>query len=129
MDIKYEVKSRKSFNEAVESLKNSLSKVGFGVLWELNFKDKLKEKGFDFDHNFKILEVCNPKQAKEVLDRDLEVGYFLPCKIVVYQKESTVFIGMVRPTGLIDMIGKNEISMIAKVVEKDLAEAINDAAN
>jgi hypothetical protein len=26
---------------------------------ELNFKDKLKEKGQDFDRNFKALEVCN----------------------------------------------------------------------
>jgi uncharacterized protein (DUF302 family) len=34
-------------------------------LWELNFKDKLQEKGLDFDKNFKILEVCNPVQAKE----------------------------------------------------------------
>jgi uncharacterized protein (DUF302 family) len=67
MDIKYEVKINKSFDEAVESLKKSLSENKFGVLWELNFKDKLREKGLEFDTNFKILEVCNPVQAKEVL--------------------------------------------------------------
>lgn len=129
MDIKYEVKSKKSFNEAIESLKRSLSDNNFGVLWELNFKDKLKEKGFDFAYNFKILEVCNPRQAKEVLDKDIEVGYFLPCKIVVYEKDNTVFIGMIRPTELIHLIGKDEITKIAVEVENELKTAINRAAN
>ena len=78
MDINYKVVTEKNFEEAIESLKESLSKYGFGVLWELNFKDKLQEKGLAFDRNFKILEVCNPKQAQEVLNKNIEVGYFLP---------------------------------------------------
>ncbi|HEY8875827.1 MAG TPA: DUF302 domain-containing protein, partial [Desulfosporosinus sp.] len=61
MDVNYEVKTRKSFITAVEDLKESLTKNKFGVLWELNFKDKLQEKGLDFHQNFMVLEVCNPK--------------------------------------------------------------------
>ncbi|WP_202708589.1 DUF302 domain-containing protein [Sporosalibacterium faouarense] len=129
MEIKYEVDTNKSFEEAVESLKTSLSNNSFGVLWELNFKDKLKEKGFDFDHNFKIFEVCNPRQAKEVLDRHIEVGYFLPCKIVIYDKGNTVKIGMVKPTQLINMLGDQELTSVATEVENELKTAINMAAN
>ncbi|KPU27205.1 hypothetical protein TR13x_06480 [Caloranaerobacter sp. TR13] len=129
MDLKYEVKTNKTFDQAINSLKNSLSRVGFGVLWELNFKDKLKEKGLDLAHNFKIFEVCNPKKAKEVLETYLEVGYFLPCKVVVYEKEDSIFIGMLKPTMLMDMIGKADLTNIAKEVEEELKKAIDMAAN
>lgn len=127
MSIKYEVKSEKSFDEAVESLKKSLSENMFGVLFELNFKDKLKEKGLEFDSNFKILEVCNPVQAKEVLSRNIEVGYFLPCKMVIYEKEGSVYIGMIKPTELIQMIGSEEIIALAKDIENVLKKSIDGA--
>jgi len=127
MELNYEVRTNKSFEEAVQSLKDGLGQNNFGVLWELNFKDKLKEKGLDFDTNFKIFEVCNPKQAKEVLDRHIEVGYFLPCKIVVYEKEGSVFIGMTNPTQLIGMMGKEDLVKIAEEVEKELKDAIDAA--
>lgn len=127
MDLKYEVKTSKTFSTAVEDLKKSLSENNFGVLWELNFKDKLEEKGLDFHQNFKVLEVCNPNQAKEVLDRHIEVGYFLPCKMVVYEKENSVFIGMLRPTSMIGMLGQEELLSIAQQVETVLKKAIDEA--
>ncbi|MCJ7690772.1 MAG: DUF302 domain-containing protein [Clostridiaceae bacterium] len=127
MDIKYEVKSEKSFDEAVESLKKSLSENKFGVLFELNFKDKLKEKGLEFDSNFKILEVCNPVQAQEVLSRNIEIGYFLPCKMVVYEKEGSTYIGMIKPTELIQMVGSEEIIAVAKAIENVLKKSIDSA--
>ncbi|OLN32787.1 DUF302 domain-containing protein [Desulfosporosinus metallidurans] len=127
MDIKYEVKTSKTFSTAVEDLKKSLTENKFGVLWELNFKEKLEEKGLDFHQNFKVLEVCNPKQAKEVLDRHIEVGYFLPCKMVVYEKENSVFMGMMRPTSMIGMLEQEELLSIAQQVETVLKKALDEA--
>lgn len=127
MDVFYRVQTNKSFEKAIEDLKESLSNHKFGVLWELNFKEKLKEKGLDFDKNFKILEVCNPVQAKKVLEENIEVGYFLPCKIVVYEDSGFVFIGMPKPTELIGMIKDNNLISIALEVESELKSAIDDA--
>lgn len=127
MDVNYEVKTSKTFSTAVEDLKKSLGEHKFGVLWELNFKDKLEEKGLDFQQNFLVLEVCNPKQAKEVLDLHIEVGYFLPCKMVVYEKESSVFMGMMLPTSMIGMLGKEELLSIAQQVETVLKKALDEA--
>lgn len=125
MELKYEIQVNKSFDDVVDKLKISLSEVEFGVLWELNFKDKLKEKGLNFDYNFKILEVCNAAQAKKVLSSNIEVGYFLPCKLVVYEKGTSVNVGMLRPTEMIQMLGNNELVDIAKEVEEVLKKAIN----
>lgn len=126
MDINYKVKTDKNFEKAIEDLKKNLSNRNFGVLWELNFKDKLEEKGLDFDKNFKVLEVCNPQQAKEVLEQNIEVGFFLPCKMIVYEDNGTVIIGMMKPTGLIGMMGNPELSNIAMEVEKELKSAIDE---
>ena len=38
-NIKYEVVTSKSFDEATTSLVKSLEERKFGVLWKLNFKD------------------------------------------------------------------------------------------
>lgn len=126
MNISYEVKKEKPFNEVVDGLKKQLEASKFGVLWELNFKDKLEEKGFEFNTNFKIFEVCNPAQAAEVLSKRIEAGYFLPCKLVVYEKEGSVYIGMMKPIDLIKMLGYDELLDIAQSVENTLSKAIDN---
>lgn len=127
MDMNYTVQTTKSFNVAIEELKVSLSKHKFGVLFELNLSDKFKEKGLEFDKKFTILEVCNPVLAKEILDKYIEAGYFLPCKIVVYEEKGSVFMGMPKPTELIGLIKNDELTRIAKEVEKELTDAIDEA--
>lgn len=125
--LKYEVETKKSFDEAVLSIVKSLEEQKFGVLWKLNFKEKLNEKGIDFDSNFMILEVCNPHKAKEVLYKHLDVGYFLPCKVVVYENKDSIKIGMAHPEILINMLGYKDLQDTAKEVEDILVKAINNA--
>lgn len=55
------------------------------------------------------------------------MGYFLPCKMVVYEDNNAVFIGMIKPTGLIGMINNDELFNIAVEVENELKSAIEDA--
>ena len=124
MEIRYEKSTPKTFGEAIESIKNELKERKFGVLWELNFKEKLAEHNLNFPNNFKILEVCNPQKANEVLSKHIEAGYFLPCKMVVYEKDGNVFIGTVRPEMLIGMMGFEDLGDVAKEVEQILTEAL-----
>lgn len=127
MEIRYEKSTTKSFSEALESIKKELKDRKFGVLWELNFKEKLAEHDIDFPTNFKTLEVCNPQKASEVLSNHIEVGYFLPCKVVVYEKESNVFIGTAKPEILLGMMGFEDLGDVAKEVEQILTDAIDAA--
>lgn len=126
-NIKYEVTTSKSFEEAVSSIVKSLEEQKFGVLWKLNFKDKLKEKGIEFKNNFVILEVCNPHKAKEVLTKHIDVGYFLPCKVVVYEEGNIVKIGMMNPEILIGMLGYEDLRDTANEVQNIMVAAINNA--
>ncbi|MFG6147049.1 DUF302 domain-containing protein [Halobacillus sp. B23F22_1] len=116
----YTVSTNKGIEEAVESLEASLKEEQFGVLWTFDIKDKLQEKGLDFNKEYKVLEVCNPKEAQRVLSENQMAGYFLPCKMVVYDDEGTTKIGMPKPTALISMVNDDTIESLAKDIEERL---------
>ena len=124
MSIFYEKQTDKNLPDAIESLVNNLKAEGFGVLWQLNFKDKLEEKGLTFRDDFVVLEVCNPRQAKEVLEHNIHIGYVLPCKMVVRSEEGKTFIGMTNPEVLIGLFNSPELTEVAKQVAQSLKNAI-----
>ncbi|MFQ3543944.1 DUF302 domain-containing protein [Halobacillus rhizosphaerae] len=121
----YTVETNKSMDEAVRSLEERLKEEKFGVLWQFDIKNKLQEKGFDFNQPYLVLEVCNPKEAQRVLSKNQLAGYFLPCKIVVYQDEGKTKIGMPRPTSLIKMVEDNELVEFAASIENRLIECMD----
>ncbi|MFC7060940.1 DUF302 domain-containing protein [Halobacillus seohaensis] len=124
----YTVSTKKGIDEAVNSLEASLKEEQFGVLWTFDIKDKLQEKGLDFENEYKVLEVCNPKEAQRVLSENKMAGYFLPCKMVVYDDEGTTKIGMPKPTSLISMVNDENIEALAKDIEDRLIICIDRSA-
>lgn len=116
----YTVETDKGVQEAIEGLEAILKEEQFGVLWTFDIKDKLNEKGLEFDKEFKVLEVCNPKEAQKVLNENTLAGYFLPCKIVVYNENGKTKIGMPKPTALIQMVEDDTIHQLAEDIEKRL---------
>lgn len=98
----YTVETDKSIEGAVQSVEQSLKNHKFGVLWQMDIPAKLQEKGVDFNQPFRVLEVCNPVEAKRVLSQNSLGGYFLPCKVVVYEENGRTKIGLPRPTALME---------------------------
>ncbi|MRH43444.1 DUF302 domain-containing protein [Aquibacillus halophilus] len=123
----YTVETNKSMENAIQSLEKSLKEEQFGVLWQFDIKDKLQEKGLDFNQNYMVLEVCNPHEAQRVLSQNLMVGYFLPCKIVVYEDSGKTKIGMPKPTALIQMVNDESIKELAKDIEERLITCIDNS--
>ncbi|HEY4554588.1 MAG TPA: DUF302 domain-containing protein [Bacillaceae bacterium] len=122
----YTVTTEKSMEEAVQSIEAYLKEEQFGVLWMFDIKEKLEEKGLELDRRFKVLEVCNPKEAQRVLSENEMAGYFLPCKIVVYESgEGKTKIGMPRPTALISMLHNDKLKDLAKDIEERLIQCID----
>ena len=88
-------------------------------------KEKLKDKGVELDQIYHILEVCNPVEAKKVLAENALVGYFLPCKIAVYEENGATKIGMPKPTSLIGFIENDQLMTIAKDIESRLIACVD----
>ncbi|UOR12097.1 DUF302 domain-containing protein [Halobacillus amylolyticus] len=124
----YTVEANHSVGETVQVLEGILKDEKFGVLWDFDIKETLEKKGFDYDRNYRVLEVCNPEAAKEVLTQNHMVGYFLPCKIVVYEDQGKTNIGMPRPTALIDLTGDESLKAFAEDIESKLVTCMDKAA-
>lgn len=114
-----------SLEKVIPKLEESLKSEQFGVLWQFDIREKLQEKGVDFNQKFVVLEVCNPKEAKRVLEEETLAGYFLPCKIVVYEENGQTKIGLPKPTALICMVNNEQLKEIAADIEKRLIKCID----
>jgi uncharacterized protein (DUF302 family) len=92
-----------------------------------DIKEKLQEKGLEFSKEFKVLEVCNPVEAQRILNQNEMAGYFLPCKIVVYESEGKTKIGMPKPTALISLLNDEKMKLFAKDIEDRLINVLNNS--
>ncbi len=129
-ELMYQVSTQKSVDEAVDAVGQLLKKYQFGVLWDLDINEKLTEKGLDPEPAFRILEVCSAPRAKKALSTNQIAGYFLPCKVLVYQDRQSgkTHIGYAKPDELIELLGDDRLNELAVEVNQLLKQAVDEAA-
>lgn len=99
-----------SFQEALEKIKTALSNEGFGVISEIDLKEKFKEKlNIEF-REYRILGACNPKIAHQAIQLEDKIGVLLPCNILVQE----------HPNGKVEVSAINPIETMAAVDNPDL---------
>ena len=125
----YKVESTKDLKSAARALEAASQKHRFGVLGVHDLKAKLKEKGVDLGGDCLIYEVCNPQQAKKVLEASPEISTALPCRISVYRERGKVILATIRPTAMIDMFNTPELQTVAAEVEAEILAMMNEAAS
>ena len=104
-----------NIKQAEEKLRDALIQNSFGVITEINIKEKLQEKlGVDF-RNYKILGSCHPPSAFESLEVDLNVGMLLPCNFVIWDNmDGSVTIATLKASSLLSVLqnkGLNEVGL------------------
>lgn len=127
--VLYQKQTTGSVKEVAARLEKAVKDNQFGVLGTIDLRAKMAEKGVALDHDCLILEVCNPKQAKAVLDVDPAISTSLPCRISVFAKDGRVTIAAVKPTLLIAMYeGALSLKPVAEEVERTIIRIIDAAA-
>ncbi len=123
--------TKKSIAKLKDDLPKACQAHQFGVLGVIDLKEKMKEKGIDFGGECLVFEVCNPMQAKRVLDAEPAVSTMLPCRISVYAGPGgTTRMATLKPTALIALFGSASpaLSAVACEVEATLDAILHDAA-
>lgn len=114
-----------SFTEAVERAREALKSEGFGVLCEIDIKEKLKEKlGVDF-RNYLILGACNPPLAYQTLQEELDIGLLLPCNVVVYEQDGRSVVAAVDAVKMLSVVGNPKLESTASQVNEKLRRVID----
>jgi len=116
-----------SVQEIVEKLRQAASQNQFGVLGVHNLKEKMAAKGVEFGPECQVLEVCNPKQAKRMLEGNMNLSTALPCRISVWQQGDKVKVATIKPTILPDIFKSPELKPIAREVEQTIIRIIDTA--
>ena len=122
------VESRKSLDQVAKDLEEAVARHKFGVLGVHDLRATMAKKGVEFARECRIFEVCNPHQAKKVLEANLEISTALPCRISVYEEGPVVKLATLRPTSLLDLYGTPGLQGVAREVEASLVAIMAEAA-
>lgn len=123
-----EVASKKTVQEIEKSFPEVCARHKFGVLGSYNLRQKMNEKGVAFDRECLVFEVCNPQQAKKVLEGNIAIASVLPCRIAVYQEDGKTKIAAIKPTALLGLFPNPELKPVAEEVENIISQIMNDLA-
>jgi RNA polymerase-binding transcription factor DksA/uncharacterized protein (DUF302 family) len=129
VSVYYIVSTAKPVDAAARSLETAARKHEFGVLHVIDLKDALTKKGYPLEAQCKIFEICNPREATRVLQRDLRLNMALPCRISVFEDNGITKIGAILPGELLRALSHDEdLAGIAEAVEASIKLIIDEAA-
>ena len=124
----YVVTSDKSLDQVCSDLEKAVVAHEFGLMATHNIRETMAKKGVDFDRECRIFEVCNPHQAKKVLESRMEVSTALPCRISVFEEEGKVKMATMKPSMMLGIFDAPELDGVAAEVETSMMAIMQDAA-
>ena len=113
--------SKLGFQETVEVLERSINENGLKVVSVVDAQANLKKIGVERGGN-KILEVFNPKLAKEVFECDLRAGIVPPLRIYIYEEDGKTHVAT---QSAVDLFAPyNGLSDLAERVDRMIQASI-----
>ena len=119
-------KTSLSYDDAVARIRQLLGENGFGVLTEIDMKEKLKEKLGVEIQRYVILGACNPPLAYKALQSEKEIGLLLPCNVIVYEEGDGTVVAAMDPMVMAEVIPDNAmLAEVARDAREKLVRALN----
>jgi len=73
--------------------------------------------------------VCQPQQAKKVLDQNMSVSTALPCRIFLYEEGGKTILATLKPTTLLAMFKTPQLERVAQEVEATIVKIMKEATS
>lgn len=110
-------------DEAIEQLKVALSHHALGVVSDVDLQGIIKKKLEEEITGYRILDVCNPKVAKSIIEKMPEAGTLLPCTVVVRESNGETVFDFMDPVAILSIAGDDFITDVAAKVTLQLKAA------
>ena len=125
----FKLSTDKTVGEAAVALRAAVQANHFGVMQVHNLKETMAKKGVEFARECLIFEVCQPQQAKKVLDENMSISTALPCRISIYEEGGKTILATLKPTTLLAMFNAPQLDGVAQEVEDTIVKIMNEAAS
>jgi uncharacterized protein (DUF302 family) len=119
----------KTVSKAAAALQATVQANLSGVMQVHNLKETMAKKGVEFVRECLIFEVCQPQQAKKVLDQNMRVSTALPCRISIYEEGGKTILATLKPTTLLAMFNAPQLEGVAQEVEDTIVKIMKEAAS
>ncbi|HVB86741.1 MAG TPA: DUF302 domain-containing protein [Candidatus Dormibacteraeota bacterium] len=116
-------------SETAAALQSAVQANHFGVMQVHNLKETMVTKGVDFERECLIFEVCQPQQARKVLDQNMSVSTALPCRISIYGEGAKTILATLKPTMLLAIFNTPQLEGVAQEVEDTILKIMKEAAS
>ena len=124
----FEIETDKTLEQIDENIRAAAADHKFGVLGVHDLREAMAKKGVVFDNTCLVYEVCNPQQAKKVLELNSGFSSLLPCRISVYGSKGRIKLSTILPSELAKLFGGPELEPIALEVESAVKAIMQDTA-
>lgn len=121
--------TEKTVSEASSALEAAIQNNHFGLMQVHNLKETMMKKGVEFARECLIFEVCQPQQAKKVLDQNMSVSTALPCRISIYEEGGKTILATLKPTTLLAMFNSPQLEEVAQEVENTMIKIMKEASS
>jgi len=113
------------FEKVRERVTEELQREGFGIMTEIDVREKFREKlGIDFPR-YLILGACHPPSALKSILAEENIGLMLPCNVLVFEKGRKTVLSVVKPTAAMQMIDNPVLAEVAAHVEGRLKKVFD----
>ncbi len=128
MDIAIKARSPLGFDDTVAKAREELLKEGFGVLTEIDFQAKMKEKLGKEMGRYLILGACNPPLAWDAVGAVPDLGVLLPCNVCVYEDGDDIVVSAMQPKAALSLIDDATVQRIGMEAAERLERVIASLA-
>lgn len=117
----------KTVSEVAAALLVAVPANHFGIMQVHNLQETMTKKGVEFARECQIFEVCQPQQAKKVLEQNMSISTALPCRISLYREDGKTILATLKPTSLLAMFNAPQLADTAREVEDTIVKIMQEA--
>jgi len=116
-----------NFEDTIEKIKLKLSKIGFGIVSEIDVSETFKKKlNIDF-RKYRILGACHPATAYKAITAENKIGTMLPCNIIIQEFENgDIEIAAIDPEASMRSVKNYSLSVFAGEIHDILKNFVDD---